>query len=111
MLTRRCRRDALAGDLNFRVCPYPKKKNLFIATLGSNHGFKFLPVIGKYVANMLEGKLDPEYEALWAWKHGKVPADFQDPHPYPARDLTQLSGWSGRNAAANGKLPWTWSRL
>lgn len=104
-------RDALAGDLNFRICPYPEKKNLFIGTIGSNHGFKFLPVIGKYIADMLEGKLGQEWLDLWAWKFGKVPADFQDPHPFPTRDLSELSGWKGRNAPGNGKLPWTWSRL
>ncbi|KAJ5017499.1 L-pipecolate oxidase [Colletotrichum sp. SAR 10_99] len=39
--------DGIASDLNFRVCPYPNTKNLFVATVGSNHGFKFLPIIGK----------------------------------------------------------------
>ncbi|KAF2019454.1 FAD dependent oxidoreductase [Aaosphaeria arxii CBS 175.79] len=103
--------DALAGDLNFRICPYPERKNLYVATIGSNHGFKFLPVIGKYVVNMLEGKLGAEWQDLWKWKYGKVPADFQDPHPWPQRDLAQLTGWEGRNALGGGKLPWTWSRL
>ncbi|KAI3555051.1 hypothetical protein CABS01_11539 [Colletotrichum abscissum] len=103
--------DGLAGDLNFRICPYPETQNLFVATIGSNHGFKFLPIIGKYVADMLEGKLGKEWQDLWAWKFGKVPDDFQDPHPWPLRDISDLSGWKGRNAAGDGKLPWTWSRL
>ncbi|EMR63261.1 putative fructosyl amine:oxygen oxidoreductase protein [Eutypa lata UCREL1] len=103
--------DGLAPDLNFRICPYPKAKNLYVATIGSNHGFKFLPVIGKYVADMLEGKLGQEWLDLWKWKFGMVPEGFQDPHPYPTRDLSDLSGWRNRNAPANGKLPWTWSRL
>lgn len=101
----------MAGDLNFRICPYPETKNLFVATIGSNHGFKFLPVIGKYVADMLEGNLSQNLSDLWKWKFGEIPADFQDPHPYPLRDISELSGWKERNAPANGKLPWTWSRL
>lgn len=101
----------MATDLNFRICPYPDTKNLFIATAGSNHGFKFLPIIGKYVADMLEGKLSKDYADLWSWKHGKVPANFVDPHPFPLRDLSDLKGWKGRNAPGSGKLPWTWSRL
>lgn len=100
----------MAKDLNFRICPYPETKNLYIATAGSNHGFKFLPVIGKYVADMLEGKLAGEWTDLWSWRFGKVPADFQDPHPFPLRDLSELTGWKGRNAPSGGDLPWTWSR-
>lgn len=105
-------RDALAGDLNFRICPYPgRAKNLFIATMGSNHGFKFMPVIGGYVVDMLEGKLGREWLNLWSWKFGKVPEGHQDPHPWPARDLSELDGWQGRHAPGNEHLPWTWSRL
>ena len=100
----------MAKDLNFRICPYPSTKNLYIATAGSNHGFKFLPVIGKYIADMLEGKLAKEWTDLWSWRFGKVPANFQDPHPFPLRDLSELTGWKGRNAPGAGKLPWTWSR-
>ncbi|KAF6819859.1 fructosyl amino acid oxidase [Colletotrichum plurivorum] len=103
--------DGIASDLNFRVCPYPGTRNLFVATVGSNHGFKFLPIIGKYVANMLEGSLGKDLQELWAWKNGQVPEGTQDPHPWPRRDLSDLSGWRGRNAPGAGKLPWTWSRL
>lgn len=104
-------RDGIASDLNFRVCSYPNTKNLFVATVGSNHGFKFLPIIGKYVIDMLEGKLSEDYKELWSWKNGRVPEGTQDPHPWPLRDLSDLSGWRSRNAAGGGKLPWTWSRL
>ncbi|RGP60233.1 l-pipecolate oxidase [Fusarium longipes] len=103
-------KDGMATDLNFRICPYPNTGNLIIATAGSNHGFKFLPVIGKYVADLVEDKLDAGLKDLWKWKFGEKPADFQDPHPYPRRDLEELTGWKGRNAPAGGKLPWTWSR-
>ncbi|KAJ9145463.1 FAD dependent oxidoreductase [Pleurostoma richardsiae] len=103
--------DAMAGDLNFRICPYPKTKNLYVATIGSNHGFKFLPIIGKYVVDMLEGKLGQQWLDLWEWKYGKVPKGHQDPHPWPLRDLSELQGWQGRHAPGDGKLPWTWSRL
>jgi sarcosine oxidase/L-pipecolate oxidase len=100
----------MVTDLNFRICPYPESRNLYIATAGSNHGFKFLPIIGKYVADLLEDTLDPALKELWSWKFGKKPEGFQDPHPFPRRDLAQLTGWKGRNAPAAGKLPWTWSR-
>ncbi|KAI0159937.1 FAD dependent oxidoreductase [Hypoxylon sp. FL1284] len=103
--------DGIAKDLNFRICPYPRTKNLFVGTVGSNHGFKFLPVIGRYVADMLEGRLGREYADLWKWKYGAVPEDHKDPHPWPARELSQLSGWAERHAPGRRELPWTWSRL
>lgn len=82
-----------------------------MATIGSNHGFKFLPVIGKYIADMLEGSLSQEMQELWQWKHGKIPDDFKDPHPYPLRDLSTLTGWQDKHVHGKGKMPWTWSRL
>ncbi len=38
-----------------------------MATGGSFHGWKFLPVIGKYVVRMLEGSLGKTLAARWAW--------------------------------------------
>ncbi|KAF8701558.1 FAD dependent oxidoreductase, partial [Rhizoctonia solani] len=35
-------------------------KNLFVATAGSGHGFKFLPVIGELIVDRMEGALAPE---------------------------------------------------
>lgn len=58
---------------------------------------------------MLNGELGKEWQDLWAWKHGVVPADVQDPHPWPVREISELSGWKGRNTPGDGNLPWTWS--
>ena len=38
-----------------------------MVTGGSFHGWKFLPTIGKYVVQMVEGDLDPELAKSWAW--------------------------------------------
>lgn len=107
----RSQRDGTSKDINFRICPYPNAKNLYVASVGSNHGFKFLPVIGKYVADMLEGKLSPGYAELWSWKFGRHPDDVSNPHPYPLRELTELSGWERRHQPAASNLPWAWSKL
>ncbi|RYP67139.1 hypothetical protein DL770_008677 [Monosporascus sp. CRB-9-2] len=104
-------KDGLAPDLNFRIRPYPDTKNLYVEIIGSNHGFKFLPVVGKSMVGMLEGKLGQEWLDFWEWRLGERPDNFQDPHPLPVRELSDLSSWKDRNAPAGGKLPWTWSRL
>lgn len=91
--------DGDTKDINFRICPSPSNSNLFIATAGSGHGFKFLPIIGDYVVDMLEGKLASEYCELWKWRFGATPPKTgNEPHPFPERDLGQLDGWRGRNA-------------
>lgn len=62
--------DTPAGDFLIDWPPLPStasNKSLFIATGGSGHGFKFLPVLGKYIVDAVEGCLDPEYQKIWAW--------------------------------------------
>ncbi|KAL3456085.1 FAD dependent oxidoreductase [Aspergillus heterothallicus] len=47
----------------------PRLSNLYFAVGGSFHFFKFLPTIGKYVANVLEGtKNGLDRDTAWAWK-------------------------------------------
>lgn len=104
-------RDGMSKDINFRICPHPNAKNLYVSSVGSNHGFKFLPVIGKYVADMLEGKLPTDYTELWSWKFGWQLDDVSNPHPYPVRELTELTGWERRHQPAAARLPWAWSKL
>jgi len=47
---------------------HPTYANLFVATGGSGHGFKFFPVIGDKIVDALQGKLEPELAALWRWR-------------------------------------------
>lgn len=104
------KRDAVTKDLNFRICPFPKTGNLYVATMGSNQGFKFMPIIGKYVADMLEGNLSPEYTKPWAWSFGRaVPPDV-NPHPIPTRDLSELDGWQGKYLPGGPRIPWNFGR-
>jgi glycine/D-amino acid oxidase-like deaminating enzyme len=70
------------------VSPHSGAKGLYVATCGSFHGFKFFPVIGKYVAQMLEGTLAPEMEARWSWDRER-PDSSQNPE-YPNSELADL---------------------
>lgn len=58
-------RDAFTTSGDFIISPH--MAGLFVATCGSFHGFKFFPIIGKYVVQMLEGALSSELQAKWAW--------------------------------------------
>ncbi|KAI9340847.1 FAD dependent oxidoreductase [Obelidium mucronatum] len=56
-------------DGNFYIDAVPGLKNCFVATGGSGHGFKFVPVLGDVIANVLEGKQgDPEVKKLLGWR-------------------------------------------
>src|SRR5271154_4415679 len=55
-------------DGNFLIDYHPSCDNLFIATGGSGHAFKFFPVIGEKVLAAIERRLDPELKNLWSWR-------------------------------------------
>ena len=63
--------DAVSPDQNQLICrhPDPRLSNLYFATAGSFHSWKFLPIIGKYVVNVLHGKSNGEVkDKAWQWK-------------------------------------------
>ncbi|KAJ2987273.1 hypothetical protein NUW58_g4598 [Xylaria curta] len=59
--------DCVTPSEDFIISQHPASAGLFIATCGSFHGWKFLPVIGRYVVQMLEGTLESDLEQRWAW--------------------------------------------
>ena len=59
-----------------------------MATCGSFHGFKFFPVIGKYVIQMIEGSLSPELEGRWAWDRERP--DALENLEYPNSEMNDL---------------------
>lgn len=59
--------DGITPNQDFIISAHPRCENLYIATGGSFHGWKFLPIIGEYVVKMLDGKLDADLVKRWAW--------------------------------------------
>ena len=54
-------------DNSFLIDYVPGVENLVVANGGSGHGFKFLPVLGEHVADVVERK-DTEYTRLFKWR-------------------------------------------
>ncbi|WVQ67993.1 uncharacterized protein L199_006199 [Kwoniella botswanensis] len=78
-------------------------KGLFVASGGSGHGFKFLPVLGKHVVNALEGKKD-QFTEMWKWR-AAVPGQ-------PANGIEEGEK-SGRNLAdliIAEEKDWLWTK-
>ncbi|ODH53466.1 hypothetical protein GX48_00297 [Paracoccidioides brasiliensis] len=57
--------DTPTGD--FLITHHPHYAGLFLATGGSGHGFKFLPVLGEKIVDAIQGRLDVELQELWEW--------------------------------------------
>ncbi|KAF2099926.1 FAD dependent oxidoreductase [Rhizodiscina lignyota] len=61
-------------DNHFVIDRVPEREGLMVATGGSGHAFKFLPVIGNYVVDRIEG-VGPDRPALKAWKWRQLQKD------------------------------------
>lgn len=58
-------------DSNFIIDSVPDCEDLFVASGDSGHAFKFLPNIGRYIADKLQGKLNDKMTQLWKWKESE----------------------------------------
>lgn len=65
-------------DNNLVIDHVAGRKGLMVATGGSGHAFKYLPVVGKYVVDVLESVEKGEALKRWAWRgldEGKLPTN------------------------------------
>jgi glycine/D-amino acid oxidase-like deaminating enzyme len=54
-------------DGNFYIDHHPDRRGLVVATGGSGHAFKFAPVLGRLIADVVERKPNP-YASRFAWR-------------------------------------------
>ncbi|KZO96376.1 FAD dependent oxidoreductase [Calocera viscosa TUFC12733] len=66
--TRMCWYTDGPGD-EFLVDYVPGYAGLFVATCGSGHGAKHMPMLGKYIVEIIEGNETP-FNQFWKWKEG-----------------------------------------
>jgi hypothetical protein len=84
-------RDAFTTTSDFIISPHSGAQGLYIATCGSFHGYKFFPVLGKYVTQMLEGNLEHELKEKWSWDRERPdPKDNPDWPRWEMKDLMDV---------------------
>lgn len=84
-------RDAFTTSADFIISPHAAAKGLFIATCGNFHGYKFFPVLGKYIVKMLEGELSPELVQKWAWDRERPHSSVNPDYPrFEMKDLLDV---------------------
>jgi sarcosine oxidase/L-pipecolate oxidase len=68
-------------------------RGVHLATGGSAHAWKFLPVIGDLVVDSMEGKLSQELAQKWAYAKGMAGSDHNAPRmdgkPEELRDVVR----------------------
>ncbi|KAH3663530.1 hypothetical protein OGAPHI_004931 [Ogataea philodendri] len=52
---------------NFIIDHHPALQNVVLATGGSAHAWKFVPILGDKVVDLLEDKLDPVLKDMWSY--------------------------------------------
>ncbi|KAH8820872.1 FAD dependent oxidoreductase [Xylogone sp. PMI_703] len=57
---------------DFLIDYHPQYSGLFLATGGSGHGYKFLPVIGEKIVDAMEGTLVDELREIWQYPKDAV---------------------------------------
>lgn len=63
--TRACQMEVTADD-NFLIDRHPDYDNVWIASGGGGHGFKFAPLLGEYISDRVLGRsTDPEIDQLF----------------------------------------------
>ena len=86
--------DTPVGD--FLVDYHPEYEGVFLATGGSGHAFKFLPVLGDKVVRAVEGRLEDDLMVLWKWPR-KVTLPFngtEDGSRSGSRTAVLGRGWA-----------------
>jgi sarcosine oxidase/L-pipecolate oxidase len=80
--------DSPDGD--WVIGRFPADSSLILATAGSGHAYKFLPVIGRLVADLADNKLDPKVAGKFAIDRVYLGPDTSRSGPAIELDLDQL---------------------
>ncbi|WWD04620.1 hypothetical protein V865_002691 [Kwoniella europaea PYCC6329] len=90
-------------DMNWLMCEHPKYKGLVVATGDSGQTFKMFPVVGKQVADLIEGKLPEDRKHLWKWRPG-AGDNGTARGGEKAKDLSEVEGWRHDPVIVKSKL-------
>ncbi|KAI1336075.1 sarcosine oxidase [Xylariaceae sp. FL0016] len=81
--------DASIPDEDWVISPHPSR-NLYIASGGSFHAWKFIPVVGKLVVQILDDQMSAEHCRRFAWDRNYTPVVTTYT---PRKDLKNVAGF------------------
>lgn len=87
---------------DFLITRHPEYARLTLGVGASGHGYKYIPVIGKYIVQAMQEKLEPNMQYTWRWR----------PETAVGRDWEDVQGRMGGsykvlNLAEIGDEEWT----
>ncbi|KAL6246902.1 hypothetical protein RBB50_006209 [Rhinocladiella similis] len=86
-------------DRSWLLDVHPKHPRLIVATGDSGNAFKMLPVMGRYISDLVEGRsLDPMLKEAWRWRPDKTSRDQRWGGDGKTRDLKNVDGWKSDEA-------------
>jgi glycine/D-amino acid oxidase-like deaminating enzyme len=89
-------------DRNWLISKHPRHHRVVIATGDSGVGFKMLPVIGRYIGDVVEGKsLDPMLREAWDWRPQKTNSNHRLGGDGHVRDLKEMPGWKASSSRSS----------
>lgn len=83
--------DAITPDQHPLITKHPDTRlsNLYLAVGGSFHCWKFLPTIGRYVGNVIDGASNrADRDDAWAWKRSRQGRGVHDSLT-PSKELSE----------------------
>lgn len=95
---------SVAYDANFLIDYVPDSTNVIACTGDSAHAYKFLPNIGKYIVQRMEGTLSSDYAEAWKYRRGDwTPKDVSERTPRQLFDITEIDDWVNGSAPVNAQ--------
>lgn len=89
-------------DREWLLTPHPVHERLVMGTGDSGNAFKQLPVIGKYIGDIVQGKsLEPVLQETWRWRSDKKPRVPRLGGDGKIRDLKDVDGWKGSGSSVH----------
>ncbi|KAI8903570.1 FAD dependent oxidoreductase [Gorgonomyces haynaldii] len=97
--------DTFDGD--FLITRYPSNPNIVLATGGSGHAFKFAPVIGRIVVDVIMNRTSAETQKF-GWRTQQSKSDCARA-PEPRKDLGDVSFCTDFHLKASSYSNGTWT--
>ena len=83
-------------DREWLISRHPAHPKLVLAVGDSGNAYKMLPVIGKYIADLVQGRsLEPVLQKTWRWRPEKTGRVSRLGGDGLVRDLKDVDGWKG----------------
>lgn len=86
-------------DREWLIGIHPNHPRLVLGTGDSGNAYKMLPVIGRYIADVVQGRsLEPVLKNTWRWRPQKTARVSRLGGDGQVRDLKNVDGWKGKSS-------------